>query len=56
MAGLRGRVEGPTAAEMELWNAALSPSHDEWVKQISDLGFPAQKFLDRLLELIDEQM
>ena len=49
-----GVLVSPTAEEQALWNEALKPSQDKWVEEISGMGFPAQKFLDRLLQLIDE--
>jgi len=44
----------PDEEEMALWDAALIPSQDAWVEQMTERGLPAQEFLDDLLALIEQ--
>jgi TRAP-type C4-dicarboxylate transport system substrate-binding protein len=43
-----------TDSEKARWDSRLAPMVDEWIKEMTAKGLPAQKFLARLQELRDQ--
>ena len=45
-----------SAQERAAWDAKLAPMQDEWIKEMSAKGLPAEKYLTRARELRDQFM
>jgi TRAP-type C4-dicarboxylate transport system substrate-binding protein len=45
-----------SAQERAAWDAKLAPMQDEWIKEMSAKGLPAEKYLARARELRDQFM